>query len=138
VGNSHTLHAVSHDSRTVTSRFPQAVAMRPRSLVQVNLFEWWASRNVFGLFDCLFEPAVQQFGFHLLLFGALFEEAFSALSFLFEELGSMIQVGGSGGSWGRLVEENLTQLGVHFEPRPAVWTYDLCRFVLRLIHLDLL
>jgi len=89
---------------------------------------------VLSLLERFPESSLQQFGFYLFLFGALFEEAFAALSFFLEELRSVIQIGSFGWSWGRLVEENLAQLCVHFKSRPAAWTHYLCRFVPLLIH----
>ena len=94
-----------------------------RLSIQINFLKWWTDRSVFGFLEGLFEASLQQFGFDFFLFGALFEEAFAALGFLFEELGGMIQIGSFGGFWGWLVEENLAKLCIHFKPRPAVWTY---------------
>ena len=46
----------------------------------------------------------------------------------------MIQVGSFGWSWRRFVEENLTKLCVHFQPRPAAWTHNFRHFSPLLIH----
>lgn len=112
--------------------------MHTYRLVQVDFLEGRSGGQVLGLLECLFESSVKKFGFHLFIFSALFEEAFAALSFFLQELRSVIQVGSSGWSWRRFVEENLTKLRVHFQPRPAAWTHNFRGFSRLLVHLHCL
>lgn len=119
--------------QAVTNHYPLPFTSHGLS-VQVNFLEWGSHRNVFCLLDRLFESSLQQFGFHLLVFGALFEEAFATLSFFLEELGSVVQVRSFGRSRGWFVEKNLAKLRIHFKSRPAAWTNHFCRFVSLLVH----